>query len=228
MAAEDSVPMLQSFGGTQAPTGIFGLGTSGVHMSFGGALPLADMAAMADSALGPAIRELHITVSDMEGTWEERPAAMPFRSVLGFLSLLPSVQQLHIKGWKHEQLLVRAEAINAFNGLRKLALGRVTVEGDLAGPCLTQIVCASLQAQLLTVLARPPPALTSILVPHRLNAVVPRAVLGIDVPRVTEVVCACPGAPRWTVSHESRKLFFWDPHNFEWIQGLITAVPCID
>ena len=71
--------MLQSFGGTRKPAGIFGLGRSGVHMSLVGALPLADMAAMADSALGPAIRELHITVSDIERTWEGLPAAMAFQ-----------------------------------------------------------------------------------------------------------------------------------------------------
>ena len=195
---QESVPMLQSFGGTRKPDGIFGLSRSGVHMpledeEIADALGVAttdlslmdvkifltDMAAMADSALGPAIRELHVSVKDFEATWEGIPAALPFRSVLGFLTLLKSVQQLSLIGWERTQLLVRAEAINALDGLQKLALGRVTIEGDLTGPCLTQIVCLSLQTQLRTALARPPPALASILVPHELNAVVPQAVLGI-------------------------------------------------
>ena len=224
---KESVPMLHSFGGTRKPDGIFGLGRSGVHMPLGDvddaladmaatadALGVAttdlslmgvddvvtDMAAMADSALGPAIRELHVSVKDFEATWEEVPAAMPFRSVLGFLTLLKSVQQLSIKGWERTQLLVRAEAINA---LQKLALGRVTIDGDLTGPCLTQIVCLSLQTQLRTSLVRPPPALASVLVPHELSAVVPQAVLGIDVPWGTAVVRAGPGAPCWKVSHET-------------------------
>ena len=153
---KESVPMLQSFGGTQTPDGIFGLhGNRGVHMPFVGALPLADMAAMAGSAMGPAIRQLHVTAEDFEATWEGVPAALPFRSVPGFLALLKSVQQLSIKGLEGIQLLVRAEAISALSGLQELALGCVTLEGDLTGPCLTQIVCSSLQAQLLTVLARP-------------------------------------------------------------------------
>ena len=57
-------------------------------MSLTGALAFASMAAMADSALGPAIRELHVTVKDFEATWEGIPAAMPFARCLGFLALL--------------------------------------------------------------------------------------------------------------------------------------------
>ena len=229
-----NLPTLQAFGSTRKPAGIFGLGRSGVHFSlgcnFGGIVPLADMAAMANSALGPATKELHITASRIDAVREGLMAAVPFGYEHG-IALLSCVQQLSIKGgWEHHQLLVRAEAINAFKGLQKLALGGVTLEGHLTGPCLTQIVCSSRRTQLLTVLARPPPALTSILVPHMRNAVVPRAVLGIDVPRVTEVVRACPGGPRWKVSHESCKLWVW-----EWecmvcidelcIDGLIKAVP---
>ena len=220
---KESVPMLQSFGGTRNPEGIFGLGRSGVHMSLTGALPFAGMAAMAHSALGPAIRDLHVTVEDFEPTWEGVPAAMPFRSVLDYLALLKSVKHLSIIGWEGNQLLVRAEAINALDGLQKLALKDVTLEGDLTGPCLSEIVCASLQTQLLTVLARPAPALTSILVPHRVSAVVPQAVLGIDVPWGTAVMRACPGAPAWKVSHGA--CFFRIHRN---VHGLVTAVPCQD
>ena len=138
------------------------------------------------------------------------------------------MQQLSIKGWEGSQLLVRAEAINALNGLQKLALGRVTVEGDLTGPCLTQIVCSSLQTQLLTVLARPPPALTSILVPHTLNAVVPRAVLGIDVPRVTDSGARMPwGAPLEGLTGEL-ELWVWERYDYVIIDGLIKLVPFKD
>ena len=223
---KENMPMLHSFGGTQKPGGIFGLGTSGVHMSFMGALPFAGMAAMAGSALGPAIRELHVTMKDFEATWDGLPAAMPFRSVLDFLALLKSVQQLSIKGCEGSQLVVRAEAINALSGLQSLALGHVTIEGDLTGPCLKQIVCLSLHTQLLTVLARPPPALASILVPHALNSVVPRAVLGVDVPWPwqTKVVRAWPGGPRWKVSHEACELLDWHSHHI--YHRLVRAVPC--
>ena len=102
------------------------------------------------------------------------------------------------------------------------------MEGDLTGPCLTQIVCLSLQTQLLTVLARPPPALKSVLVPyfHMRNAVVPRAVLGIDVPGATEVVRACPAGPRWKVSHETCRLQDWN--HFGSIDRLVRAVRCRD
>ena len=206
---KESVPTLQSFGGTRKPEGIFGLGTSGVHLSYLGVYDAQNMVAMADSALGPAIRELHVTMKDFETTWEGIPAV---RSVLGFIALLKSVQQLRIEGCEGTQVLVRAEAINALDGLQKLALGCVTIEGDLTGPCLTEIVCLSLQTQLRTVLARPP------LVPHS-HTVVPRAVLGISVPRVTEVVRACPGAPRWTISHDIsmyRSQMYY----------LVRAVPC--
>ena len=223
---KESVPVLQSFGGTQKLAGIFGLGMSGVRMSLMGALPFADMAAMAVSALGPAIRELHVTVEDFGAIWQGLPAALPFRSVLGFLALLKSVQQLSIKGWESSQLHVRAEAINALTGLQSLALGHVTIEGDLTGPRLTQIVCLSLQTQLLTVLARPPPALASILVPHMLDAVVPQAVLGVDVPWPwqTKVVRAWPGGPRWKVTHEACELHDWHSHRL--YRRLVRAVPC--
>ena len=121
---------------------------------------------------------------------------------------------------------MKSEAINALDGLHKLALRNVTLEGDLTGPCMTQIVCSSLQTELRTVLARPPPALTSILVPHMPDAVVPRAVLGIDLPKVTEVVRACPGAPRWKVLRETGGLYGWASHCL--IRGLVRAVPCRD
>ena len=215
------MPLLQSFGGTGKPDGIFGLGRIGVHLSRLGVHDAQNMVAMADSALGPAIRELHLSVKDCEATWEGIPAAMPFHSVLGFLALLKSMQQLSIKNCEGTQLLVRAEAINALDGLQKLALGSVTIEGDLTGRCLTEIVCLSLQTQLRTVLARPPPALASILVPHESYEVVPRAVLGISVPRVTEVVRACPGAPRWRVSHD---ICLYHSR----MRYLVRAVPCRD
>ena len=247
---KESVPMLQSFGCTRKPKGIFGLGRSGVHMplervddalaevaAIADALGVATtdfnihyvnnvltgMAAMADSALGPAIRDLHVRVKDLEATWEGVPAAMPFHSLLGFLATLKSLQQLSIKGLEGSQLLVRAEAINVLDSLQTLALKRVTVQGDLTGPRLTEIVCLDLQTQLCTVLARPPPALASILVPHEGHEVVPRAVLGIDVPRVTEVVRACPGGPCWKVSHET----CWCRSHYR-VCGLVTAVPCGD
>ena len=223
---KESLPVLQSFGGTQKPAGIFGLGMSGINVCFEGALVFDRMAAMAGSALGPAIRELHIKVVDIEQTWDGLPAAMPFRSVLGFIALLRSVQQLSIEGWQGIQVHVNAEAINALDGLQKLALRHVTMEGDLTGPRLTQIVCLSLRTRLLTVLARPPPALASVLVPHVIKAVVPQAVLGVHVPWGTAVVSACPGGPRWEVSHKTCQL--WDWHNLlgGQICGLVTAVPC--
>ena len=149
-------------------------------------------------------------------------------SVPGFLALLPSLQQLSIKGHGSDQLLVRAAAINALHGLQELALGRVTVNGDLTGPCLTQIFCLSLQTQLPTVLARPPPALTSMLVPHTLNAVVPRGILGIELPDVTEVVRVCPGAPRWKLSQVSCKRRVWERYDYVTIDGLIKLVPLRD
>ena len=223
-----NLPFLKAFGSTRMPAGIFGLSRSGVHFSlgsnFGGVAPLADMAAMADSALGPATRELHITASCFAAVQVGLPAAIPFGYERG-IALLSCVQQLSIKGWEHYQLLVKAEALNAFKGLQILALGRVTLEGDLTGPCLTQIVCSNLQTQLPTVLARPPPALTSIIIPHTLNAVVPRAVLGIDVSTVTEVVRTCPGGPRWEVSRERCKHGVWHWHNYVCIEGMIKAVP---
>ena len=76
-------------------TGIFELGKSGVHMSLVGFLPLADMASMADSALGPAIKEVHVTMDDIGRTWQ---ATMPFQSVFGYLGLLSSLRLLSIKG----------------------------------------------------------------------------------------------------------------------------------
>ena len=224
----ESLPMLQSFGGTHMPTGIFGLGRSGIHMCFEGALVFDCMSAMAGSALGPAIRELHIDVVNIERTWEGLPAAMPFRSVLGFLALLKSVQQLNIEGWQGMQVHVRAEAINALDGLQKLALRHVTLEGNLTGPHLKQIVCLSLRTRLVTVLARPPPALTSVLVSHMLTEVVPQAVLGVDVSWRTEAVAACPGGPRWKVSHETCKVWNWNSHNHGPITRLVKAVPCRD
>ena len=223
---KEDMPLLQSFGGTREPDGVFSLARSGVHMSLVGALPLAGMAAMAGSALGPAIRELHITVSDIERTWEGLPAARPFHSVPGFLALLKSVQQLSIEGWEGNQVCVRAGAINALDGLQTLALRHVTLEGYLTGARLTQIVCSSLQTQLLTVLARPPPALASILVPHMLNAFVPRAVLGIDIPWGTNMLRAFPGAPLWKVSRETCRFRNW--HNYSLIRGMVRAVPCRD
>ena len=224
---KESVPMLRSFGGKRKPVGMFGLGGSGVIMDLRqmGRLPLADMAAMADSALGPAIRDVHALAGQSDWTWEGSPAAMPRQSVPGFLASLSSMQQLIIEHCGANQLLVSAAAINVLNGLETLALGLATVEGDLTGPCLTQIVCLSLQTQLPTLLARPPPALTSILVPHRLNAVVPRAVLGIELPSVTEVVRVGPGAPRWKVSHESCKLRVWEGHECVLVDGLTKVVP---
>ena len=225
---KDTLPMLQSFGGTRRPDGIFGLSLSGVYiMSLVDALPLADMAAMADSALGPAIKEAHVRVRDFEATWEGLPAATPFCSVLGFLALLKSVQQLSIDDWQGIHVHVRAEAINALDGLQKLALRQVTLEGDLTGPRLTQIVCLSLRTRLVTVLARPPPALTSVLVPHMLTAVVPRTVLGFDIPSKTKVVRACPGGPRWKVSSESCELWDWHYINCPRpLTRLVVAVPC--
>ena len=194
----ESVPVLQSFGGTREPAGIFGLGKSGIHMSIGGAPSIADMAAMADSALGPAIRELHVTVEEMYGlTVTGFQAASSRRLMHGspwrFPASLSSMQMLSIKRRANAQLRIEARAINALHGLQELALGGCIMEGDLTGPCLTQIVCLSLLTQLHTVLARPPPALTSVLVPYTLDAVVPRAVLGIDVPSETKLVpCGAP------------------------------------
>ena len=224
----ENLPTLQSFGGTRKPDSIFGLGGSGVHLSLisvndaqADMAAVADMAALADSALGHAISEVHATAKDFDAPWEGIPAAMPFTSVHGFLTLLGSLQLLDVKGWVQRQLLVRAEAINALSGLQKLALKDVTLEGDLTGPCLTEIICSSLQTQLLTVLARPPPALASILVPHKLNAVVPFAVLGVDIPWATAVVRACPGAPCWKVSHET-----YGAQGDRRGRGLVRAVPC--
>ena len=145
-----------------------------------------------------------------------------FSSVHGFLALLKSVQQLSIKGWEG-QLLVRAEAINALDGLQKLALKDVTIEGDLTGPCLSEIVCASLQTQLLTVLARPPPALASILVPHVLDAVVPKLSLALMYPGAPQLCARALGrllgrsrmSPAASNSHRH-------------VHGLVRAVPCRD
>ena len=75
---KEDVPMLQSFGGTRKPVGIFGLGRSGVQICLEGIIPVGGMAKMAGSALGPAIRELHITVSNNAWTWEALPAEWPF------------------------------------------------------------------------------------------------------------------------------------------------------
>ena len=149
---------------------------------------------------------------------------MPVCSVLGSLALLKSVEQLHIKGCEGAQLLVKADAINALSGLQKLALEDITLEGDLSGPCLTEIVCSSLKTQLLTVLARPPPALASVFVPYKLNAVVPHAVLNIHAPRGTAVVRACPGWACWKVSHETHG----SQSNRRHGRGLVRAVRCQD
>ena len=215
---KESLPMLQSFGGTRKPAGIFGLGMSGIHTSLVGIDPAADMAAMADSALGPAIRELHIIVYNyIWQTWEGRQAA-------GVLASLSSLQRLSIKEWGNAQVHIEAEAINTLHGLQELALGDAVIHGDLTGPRLTQIVCLTPRTQLLTVLARPPPALTSILVPCMLYAEVPRAVLGIDVPRETEVVRASPAGPRWKVSHDTCALRDW--HADVPVNVLVRAVRC--
>ena len=76
-----SMPMLQSFAGTREPADLFGLGGGGLHVFLKGALPYAGMAALADSALGPAIRELYITVED---TIWEGVRAFPFGSRSSF------------------------------------------------------------------------------------------------------------------------------------------------
>ena len=99
--------MLQSFGGTTKPhysTCIFGLGRSGIHMSLmyplaSASNAFADMAAMAESALAPAIRELHITVEhDVAIVGGELQATVPLCRVHGFLVSLSSMQRLSIRG----------------------------------------------------------------------------------------------------------------------------------
>ena len=230
---KESLPMLQSFGGTKKPDGIFGLSMSGIHMDWEGAhmdWEGADfcgcMAALAGSALGPAIRELHVTMECMALSGSLLDAANSAAcSALGSFALLTSLQHLRIKGERFGLLRIRADAINALSGLQTLALEHVTIEGYLTGPCLTQIVCLSLVTRLLTVLARPPPALTSVLVPHRATDVVPKTVLGRNVSKWTEVTRACPGGPGWKISFESCEL--WDRHyqSLRLFTRLLKAVP---
>ena len=216
---KESLPMLQSFGGTRTPADVFGLALSGVHMSF---MDSMDMAGMAGSApWGPAVRELHFTlgISQLDGL-------IPFRLACSFLASLSAVQLLSISGKEVSHL--GAEAINALPFLQELALRDVVIHGFLTGPCLTQIVCLTPRTQLRLVLARPPPALTSVLVPlERMETVVPRSVLGVDVPRETEAVRACPAGPRWVVSQEACQ-GLWDWHSIVPMNGLVRAVRCRD
>ena len=225
---KESLPMLRSFGSTKEPIGIFGLGRRGISLLLFGALPWADMAAMADSALGPAIRELHLTVHNhIWQTWEGFQATMPVRSVRGFLASLSSLQLLRITKSGDTQVHIEAETINTLHGLQELALRDVIIHGDLTGPRLTQIVCLNPQTHLLTMLASPPPALTSVLVACMLSGMPPRAVLGIDMPREAEVVRACPAGPRWVVSQDTcQGLRDW--HDFVPINVLVRAVRCRD
>ena len=229
----ESVPMLQSFGSTREPADIFGIWNCGAHVSFVGpessALCSASMAAMARSGLGPAIRELHITMSGDAGTlW---PSAM------GLLKELPSVRRLSLlhdmyteDSWPH----IRAEDINALDALQDLALGYVMLDGALTGPCLTQlvclriadalhpclteIVCEGLHKQIPAVLVRPPAALVSILVVQRCRGLEPEQY------RYWDTVLACPGGPCWKLSHETSEL--WDWHDYSTLSGLVKAMPC--
>ena len=227
---KENLPMLQGFAGTRAPADLFGLGGGGLHVFLKGALNYAGMAALADSALGPAIRDLYIEVED--AIWEGFQATKLFHSAVDFLAPLQSVQHLSVDGQDEHQLIVRAEVIDALAGLKNLALGCVTIEGDLTGPYLTQINCLSLQTRLPSVLARPPPALTSVLIPHMTYEVVSAAVLGIGVPQntghwpQTMPVCACPGGPRWTISHETCALR--DLRNRMTFERVIKAVRCME
>ena len=230
---KEDLPLLQSFGGSRNPDGIFGLGKSSVHVAFVGphyyASMAPNMAQLAASALGAGIKELHMTVSESGRTWEGPPLEFtrPSLSVLGFLALLSSLQQLSIKALTG-QVLVKAEAINAITGLQTLALGAVTLEGDLTGPRLTQMVCLHNRTHYggSSVLARPPPALTTVLVPGMLAAEVSQDVLGIEVPSMTKVVRACPGGPLWKVSSEACELWDWCSPNEGPIYGLVKAVRC--
>ena len=233
---KESVPALQSFAGTQKPADLFGLRGSGVHLSLLGDLPYDGMAALADSALGPAIRELYITVDTIgEGVFsciDILQATTPLHSAFGCLAMLPSVQHLSIKGRDDQQLLIRAGVINALTGLKLLALTHVAVEGDLIGPYLTQIVCPSLHTRLPSVLARPPPALTSILFPIMADEVDFAAVLGIRLPQKmghwppSMPVSACPGGPRWMISYD----IYTISHSYNQTDGkiLTKAVRCMD
>ena len=205
---KEHLPMLQSFGRAQQPNRVYSLDQSGFRMTIteeNNDAPAYTLAALARSALGPAVRELHVTVRGQHAT-------TMLAVTLGLLSMLPNVHQLSIQGEYAWQPLVTAESINALNGLKDLALGYASIDGALTGPCLTQIVCLH-GAQLPMVLANPPAALSTILVPHRPDAVVPQSVLGLEVPRKTETVCTCPGGPRWTISHgtcELRHRYFLD------------------
>ena len=229
----ESVPMLQSFGSTRTPADIFGICNSGVHLCFegasGGALCSASMAAMASSGLGPAIRELHLTMRGDAGTlW---PSAMGLLKELPSVRRLSLLQDMYVEDcWRH----LRAEDINALDGLQDLALGHVMLDGDLTGPCLTQIVCLrigddlhpclteifceGLHKQIPALLVRPPAALVSILVPQRFDGLEPERC------RCWDTVLACPGGPCWKLSHESSNL--WDWHDFQILSGLVKAVPC--
>ena len=221
----ESLPMLHSFGGTRKPDGIWGLSRSGTHINFDfdSAHCVGRMAALAGGALGPAIREPHTTKQSMAVT--DNCAAC---SALGSLALLTSLQHLSFTGGQVGLLRIRADVINTLSGLQTLALKDVTIEGYLTGPRLTQIVCLSLLTRLLTVLARPPPALTSVLVPHVPTDVVPQAVLGMHVSVWTEVMRACPGGPGWKVSFESCELLDWHHMSPRHFTRLLKAVPYKD
>ena len=233
---KEDLPLLQSFGGSrnpEYPDGIFGLGKSGIHVAFVGPQSYAsmapDMALLATSALGAAIKELHLTVSESGRPWEGPPLEVtrPSLSKLGFLGLLSSLQQLSINAYTG-QVFIEADAINAITGLQTLALGAVTLKGDLTGPRLTQVVCLHNRTNYpggATMLARPPPALATVLVPGMFAAEVSHYVLGIEVPSMTKVVRACPGGPQWKVSCE-----LWDRCNRNEgpIYGLVKAVRCTE
>ena len=235
---KESVPALQFFAGTQKPADLFGLRGSGVHVSLLGDLPYDGMAALADSALGPAIRELYISVEDTIGDGlylygEFLQATTPLRLAFGFLAMLPSVEHLSITGQDSQQLVIQAGVINALTGLKILALTRIALEGDLTGPNLTQIVCPSLQTRLRSVLARPPPALTSIFVPIMAYEVDFAAVLGIRLPQEgmghwppPMPVSACSGGPRSMISRD----IYTISHSYNQTDGKVMtkAVRCMD
>ena len=219
---KEDMPLLESFGGNREPDGIFGL-DRGVHMFFGGPQHFSNMGPLATSALGAGIKELHITIDDIEMTWEGILTTKPPHSVLDFLTMLPSLMQLSIKAWTG-QVLVKAEAINAITGLHTLALRDVAIKGYLTNPHLTQLVCLSAGTQLLNVLARPRPALASVLVPyHTHDTWLPQLVLGISISSKTNVVRACGGGPHWKVS--SKPCMLWDSHKNSAINRLLEVVP---
>ena len=221
---KEDMPQLISFGGNTEPDGIFGLGREGVHVFFGGPQHFANMGPLATSALGAGIRELHITIDDIEKTWEGILTSKPPHSVLDFLTMLPCLQELSITAWTG-QVLVKAEAINAITRLETLALRDVAIKGYLTNPHLTQLVCLSAGTQLMNVLARPPPALASIVVPYHTHSTwCPQVVLGISISSKTDVVRARRGGPHWKVSSEPCML--WDSHKNSAIDRLLKVVRC--